>query len=273
EGVSAQFATLAGRGLVPTEAPFRLLSAGKELDAEGAASDGEFFYVVGSHSVKRKDCASNPFARQVLRFKVAGTPAPEASRRLWESMQREPLLGRHADGCLGVGTGGNDEQMARRPGLNIEGMAASGGRLYFGFRAPSLDGVVPVYSVGAAALFGDGDLQPQLANLRVGAGSGIRDMVAAGPSILLLIGPDDRPTAGTPSWRIAAWTPDAAATAIQQPRMLAALDLSTVKFDTCADAPKPEALAILEETESAYRVLVLSDGVCDGGPLVFNLAK
>ena len=30
-----------------------------ELDAEAAATDGAFYYVTGSHSAKRKDCANN----------------------------------------------------------------------------------------------------------------------------------------------------------------------------------------------------------------------
>ena len=36
---------------------------------------------------------------------------------------------------------------------------------------------------------------------------------------------------------------------------------------------KPEAITVLEESTSAYRVLVLSDGMCDGGPLVFTIAR
>jgi Protein of unknown function (DUF3616) len=41
-----------------------------ELDAEGAATDGGFYYVTGSHSAKRKDCANNPASRHVIRFKL-----------------------------------------------------------------------------------------------------------------------------------------------------------------------------------------------------------
>lgn len=40
---------------------------------------------------------------------------------------------------------------------------------------------------------------------------------------------------------------------------------------------KPEALAMLQESASSYQVLVLvlvlPDGMCDGGPLTFKLAR
>jgi hypothetical protein len=32
-------------------------------------------------------------------------------------------------------------------------------------------------------------------------------------------------------------------------------------------------MTVLEETPAAYKLLVLSDGMCDGGPLVFTLAR
>ena len=42
---------------------------------------------------------------------------------------------------------------------------------------------------------------------------------------------------------------------------------------------KPEALAMLQESASSYQVLVLvlvlvlPDGMCDGGPVTFKLAR
>src|SRR3954452_17690071 len=73
EGIEARYVTIDGNRLVPQPDKIVLLSAGKELDAEGAARDGNFIYITGSHSPKRKDCAVNPDSRHVVRFKVDAT--------------------------------------------------------------------------------------------------------------------------------------------------------------------------------------------------------
>ena len=57
------------------------------------------------------------------------------------------------------------------------------------------------------------------------------------------------------------------------PRLLATLDLSSVALRACDDELKPEALTVLADTEHSYRVLVLSDGMCDGGPLAFTVPR
>lgn len=49
--------------------------------------------------------------------------------------------------------------------------------------------------------------------------------------------------------------------------------LSGVKLRQCDKELKPEAMMVLEETPVAYKLLVLSDGLCDGGPLAFTLAR
>jgi hypothetical protein len=54
---------------------------------------------------------------------------------------------------------------------------------------------------------------------------------------------------------------------------LAVLDFSQVKLRPCDAALKPEAITVLKETPSAYQLLVLSDGMCDGGPLVFTVPR
>lgn len=284
EGGKAQFATLGMDSLEPAGQPIALLASGRELDAEGAATDGQYFYVVGSHSVKRKGCTSNPASRHLVRFKATWTASQgdlprlkvdglQDSDKLWSLMQRDAYLGRHIDGCLGSGTGGRPEQMRRRPGLNIEGIAVQEGRLYVGFRGPSEAGMVPVYSVEASALFDGSDAKPRLERLQVGRRVGIRDMVAGANTILLLLGPDDHDVIGPARWWVAEWKPSEAARPPNRPRMLAELDLSNAQFETCVDAVKPEALSIIETTANAYRIVVLSDGVCDGGALLFNVPR
>ena len=283
EGQKAHFAQLGAGTFDPLGEPVVLSESDGELDAEGATTDGEFHYVVGSHSVKRESCQSNPASRVLIRFKAswpsaAGTLRPrvkglEQTDRLWMLLKSDAYLGRHVDGCLGDGLGGRPEQESNRPGLNIEGLAASGGRLYFGFRAPSEAGVVPVYSVESGALFDGSDPKPRLAKLEVGAGLGIRDMVAARSAVLLLIGPDDHKASAGAGWSVAEWPKRELTTAASRPRVLAKLDLSNLQFPQCFEVLKPEAIAVLGESKAGYRILVLSDGVCDGGALVFNVKK
>jgi Protein of unknown function (DUF3616) len=276
EGTTAQFATLDASGLRAAPTTVDLISSGKELDAEGAAYDGVYSYVVGSHSVKRKSCEPNPASHHVIRFKTtwaqdasgslrAEVKELQGSDRLWGLLKARPELQEFVGGCLGD----PPSATAKAPGINIEGLAARAGRLYFGFRSPSVDGVVPVYSVAAGALFGDEDLSPHIVKLEVGANLGIRDMATGDSGILLLVGPDDREPVTPPKWYVFEWR-DQSTAAI---RRLAQLDLSGLNFTSCFKELKPEAMTILRETADKYQVVVLSDGVCDGGPLMFDLPR
>jgi len=271
EGTKAQFAQLGAKRLEPIGTPFDLTATDGELDAEGAALAGGLYYVTGSHSVKRESCTVNPASRTLIRFASSPNGSPSnlvRTTRLWDLFGDEPYLKLHMEGCLGEGIGGTAEQLQRRPGINIEGVAVAGGRIYVGFRAPSEVGIVPVYSADAKALFDGGDAKPRLDRLSLGAHLGIRDMATARESILLLVGPDDFEAGGAAAWHVAEWKPGAA------PRLLATLDVRTEDVgDACFEALKPEALAILEETASKFRVLVMSDGVCDGGPMIFDLPR
>lgn len=282
EGVQAQFALFESSGLRSIGDPFDLLSSGKELDAEGAASDGNYLYVVGSHSVKRKNCKSNPSSHHLIRLKARWKEASSSlhdpivaigdlarSTRLWDSMRADPYLKDYADGCLGAVGAGASHAPGDSLGLNIEGMAARQGRLYFGFRGPSVDGVVPVFSVAADALFTGADAMPKLVKLKLGTGFGVRDMVPTESSMLLLIGPNDADTAGESKWVVAEWKNPMQSNL----RVLAAPGLRGVTMDSCSKEVKPEAIAVLDEMPTLIRVLVMSDGLCDGGPLVFDLPR
>lgn len=289
EGVKAQFANLGARSLDAAGKPFALAMTDGELDAEGATTDGKYFYVIGSHSVKRKSCEPNAASRNLIRFRARWTSPAAASRRdgelglqvdglqqtdgLWKLIMGDPYLARHADGCLGSGEGGTSDQMQRRPGINIEGIAAMEGRLYLGFRGPSKEGVVPVYSVEASALFEKTDAKPELYKLEVGTGLGIRDMVAGKSAMLLLLGPDDHDPVGTSKWLVAEWKHTDRTAVLIRPRVLAALDLTSVRYSGCFKELKPEAISIMRETKKQYRIVVLSDGVCDGGALIFNVPR
>ncbi|MGH6639034.1 MAG: DUF3616 domain-containing protein, partial [Polaromonas sp.] len=284
--------------------PVVLRATDGELDAEGAATDGRYFYVTGSHSAKRGECASNPDSRQVLRFRLdpatgraLRSPAGSASGalvdyadtgRLWSIMQAQPELAPHVGErkCLGSEPPPKAPTLAGQQGVNIEGLAVRDGRLYFGFRGPVLNGVAKVLAVDADALFGgeaSRDPKAVMTSLALGQQRGIRDMIAVKTGFLLLAGPDDSSSSQGLGWTVSWWDGKGAEkiagetakgrTSVVQPRLLAALDLSDVKLRKCDKELKPEAMTLLEETPAAYKLLVLSDGMCDGGPLVFTLAR
>lgn len=69
------------------------------------------------------------------------------------------------------------------------------------------------------------------------------------------------------------WRQGELAAATVRPRVLATLNLPDLHFPGGFKELKPEAIAILDESNTGYRVFMLSDGVCDGGALVFDPQK
>jgi hypothetical protein len=271
EGVHARWATLQDGVLVAEPAPLLLRDDTGELDAEGAATDGRYFFVTGSHSAKRKSGESNPHSRHVIRFQrdpATGRALRSANGalvgyadtgRLWSVMQAQPALQAFAK---------EDARLGEDAGVNIEGIAVRDGRLYFGLRSMGA-----VLAVDAAALFTPaGAVQATVTPLALGAGRGIRDMQAVAHGFLLLAGPNDAEAQQNVGWTIVWWDGQPSTTLVT-PTTLAALDLGSVRRSDCDKETKPEAIAVLQETPTGFEVLVLSDGMCDGGPLAFTVKK
>lgn len=280
EGTQAGFATVKEGALVPDPQAFQFTGLHGELDAEGAATDGNYVYVTGSHSAKRGDCASNPDSRFVLRLRLdpaSGRAVPASqvqTGRLWSLMQAQPELQAYVGErkCLGTEPPPKAPGLSGQQGINIEGLAVQGGRLIFGLRGPVIQGAALTLAVGAAALFEGGNAKPQVTRLALGARRGIRDMVTVSDGILVLAGPDDDRASQSQGWALFHWD-GRPSQRLVQPRLLARLDLSGITQRTCDAEIKPEALTVLQETPKTYQLLVLSDGLCDGGPLAFTLAK
>jgi hypothetical protein len=245
-----------------------LLTGKGELDAEGAAHDGSFAYVTGSHSRKRDPSIANPHSRHVYRLALQpdGRMQPSAQPvddkgRLWRLMAASTVLGPFVDKCLG-----KDGH-----GINIEGLAARNDQLYFGFREPAQDRTAYILRIAASALFEGGDLAPRLFSLEAGKASSIRDLLAVPEGLLVLVGPDDDSKKDIPWW-IGLWDGSNAGANIKL-RPLAELKLPVVSGGDCQKEIKPEAMTLLADAPDFRRVLILSDGMCDGGPLTFRIPK
>ena len=277
EGMEARFAEIGTGRLSPQPGGVRFAVPGKELDAEAAATDGRHFYVTGSHAVKRSDCQANPSSGHVLRFQrdpatgralaaADGSALPagyQHTTRLLSLIAADPQL-RDSLGqgrCLGTGA------------LDIEALAVRDGRLHFGLRGPTAGGHAFIVSVDAEALFGRADPSLRVTRVPVGARRGLRDMAVTSQGMLLLTGPDDHAGSDGAGWAIVQWNDRQPPGQPAEVQTLATLDLRKVALGKCDKETKPEALTVLEESATAYRVLVLSDGMCDGGPLVFDVAR
>lgn len=275
EGGAERYVVIEGNRLVLEPDNIVLQRDDEELDAEGAARDGDMIYVTGSFSSKRNDCKENPGSRHVFRFKVnhttsraelddKGVPVGLENDQgaLWDLMKKDPMLKKFAGECLGK----------PKHGVNIEGLAVKSGILYFGFREPAEHQHTYILPVPADQLFTGSVSSATPIKVEVGAGSGIRDMLAVTDGFLLLIGPDDE--VATDKSSIALWNGSS-----EKPKSLATLDLKDISPMPCKPLDgkkaqiKPEALTLLEEDAQSWRVLVLSDGMCDGGPMSFRLPK
>jgi hypothetical protein len=285
EGAQARYAYVKDGLLVPELEPVLFRGIDGELDAEAAATDGRYFYVSGSHSAKRSDCSSNPDSRHVIRMAldpVTGRAVQAEvvdTGRLWQLMQTrselQPYVGERK--CLGTAAPPKAPKLAGQQGINIEGMAVKGGRLFWGFRGPVVKGVALVLAVNADVLFRNAaprpaELNATVTRLGLGERRGIRDMVAVSDGLLLLAGPDDDDASRSAGWEVFWWDGKPGQDVVQ-PRLLATLDLSPVKLRPCDETLKPEAITVLEEAPKAYKLLVLSDGMCDGGAMVFSIPK
>jgi Protein of unknown function (DUF3616) len=288
EGAEARHLTINGEAYVPDNEQVALRQGNIELDAEAAATDGAFYYVAGSHSAKRNDCANNPESRHVVRFRVdpksgralrnvRGTLVDYSDTdRLWSILSTTHELQAHVGDsmCLGTDTPRDAPQLRGRRGVNIEGLAVKNGRLFFGFRGPVEDGRAHILAVDADGLFSGKDARPTRVSVNVGKGRAIRDLLAVSDGVLVLAGPDDDEKNASVGWIVSRWDGQETSDPEGQIKTLATLDLSNVKLHSCDHEPRPEALAITaDKPGEAYQALIFSDGMCDGGPLRFTIPR
>jgi hypothetical protein len=155
------------------------------------------------------------------------------------------------------------ELPSKENGIDIEGIAADGDDLYVGFRGPVLrEGYVPV-------LVFDFD-EPKKAKTRYVnlGGRGIRDLVRVSDGFLLIGGP----VGGEPvSYEVYFWDGEdcIAGTDVpppEFPRSLGEIPLPNQEA-------KAEGMAVLDETDSHYDVLIVFDGPRNGSPTRFRVTK
>ena len=288
EGVEARYLTIEADAIKPDQEVISLIPGSGELDAEAAATDGQFYYVAGSHAAKRKSCKTNTASRHLIRLPI--DPATGRAKRdgegklvkasdngaLWTLMASLPGLKDHVGDAMCLGTEPPEEapRLQGKRGVNIEGLAVRDKRLFVGFRGPAQDGTAKVLSIAADALFDGSAPEAKLDTLLVGEGLAVRDLLAVSDGILILAGPDDDGKNEGKGFVVLRWDGKRGGEAVIRPTPLAKLDLSDVRLRRCDDEIKPEGLAVLEDKPGQpYQALIFSDGMCDGGPLRFDIRR
>ncbi|MER9632228.1 DUF3616 domain-containing protein [Mesorhizobium sp. M0296] len=277
EGAATLLIELKDGAIAASGEPLSVLSDGDELDAEGVAKDQTYFYLLGSHTRKRKNCDENAASHNLVRIPyqtgkdglaILADGAGAATIKkidLSDIVAANPKIGPYFDKCLGDPNNGVD----------IEGLAVRDSDLYLGLRGPlAADGSAYVLTVPLAGLFEDKKEQARLTVLQLGS-RGIRDLASVDGGMLVLGGPGDNPSDS--GWTVSFWDGSVEGDGQGEVTTLANLNLSSVsrgKQFGCKDKEiKPEGMAVIGATGSAYRILIVSDGMCDGGPMVFEIPK
>ena len=235
----------------------------KEIDAEAAAYDDGYVYVTGSHGMSRRKCKFRQSQFYVFRFPVdkeTGKPkfsishenvAPEIERsdKLRQIVNDAPSVGRFAEKCL-------DDM-----GVNFEGLAVTGGKMFFGLRGPSIDGHAFVLEVSVDRVFGSATADAIIHKINLGNEIGIRDLARVDGGLLILTGHANE---GIFAPQIFFWN-------------LEAMSLTTMGELPVIPAKKAETILVIEEESSEsganYRVLILYDGLQNGNPTEFVLER
>jgi Protein of unknown function (DUF3616) len=239
--------------------PIALLEGdGSEIDIEGMAFSrgNRTCYITGSHSLSRKKQRSEADRSWVFALPVDADGRAD-TRRLKKASLRLLLK---ADSKLAPFLG----KPATENGVDIEGLAERGGRLFFGLRAPSLDGKAFVIVVDAEALFADARPSCQRLALPLGAGRGIREMVSIEDGFLIIVGASTSDDESTQA-------PAAGAFGLY---FWGGTGGPLTKIGDISNPPgKPEGLLVLSETSTVVEVVVFHDGAKDGGPTPLHILK
>ncbi|POM22184.1 hypothetical protein BTM25_55960 [Actinomadura rubteroloni] len=268
-------------------ADFVPLPAGaeEEADIEGLAVHGGWLWAVGSHSLKRKrikDGQSDRKARRRLatvvrednRYVLARIPLATGADGMPEAVARD---GDRTAAALGLDKDSVADLLADDPhlapflaipskdnGLDVEGVAVHGDRLYLGLRGPVLRGWAVLVEIRpgphpadprrlVALPFGDDGERYRTHFLDLG-GLGIRDLCPDGDDLLILTGPS---MALSGPVRVVRWAGAAHADAPGVLRGDALTVLGDLPHGDGED--HAEGIAVLERSGAGTRLLVVYD--------------
>jgi hypothetical protein len=229
-----------------------------EVDIEGIAfsSVDQAYYVAGSHGVGKKKADFQEDRHAVYRIPVGadGKVVKGGIRRasLLPWLEKTPLLKPHL------------KQPLQHNGLNIEGLACSDGKLYFGLRAPNKSGRGLVIEVPAAEIFGGPARPLKIHEIRIPAGRGIRELVAVKDGFLLLAGN----ASAEASKKIPVTMAPGPDTRFELLHWSGGGSAEVGKVgEVPGNGGKAEAMLVLKDDTEQVDLLVIFDGLPGGAPL------
>lgn len=224
-----------------------------DLDGEGVAYAEPYFYVIGSHGCSRK---KDKF--RLSSFILARVNSdPAASGEAETTYRVSDLLRRAAPVSEYFG-----KDLESEKGLNIEGIAAQGDRLWFGLRAPVIGDNAYLVPATISDLFAAGHersaAKPEALPVKLD-GRGVRDLAALPDGRLLVL-------AGAPHgpevpFKLFVVEPGSGAS--EELGTLAAVEQTV---DGKRVVGKAEALGVLEASADRITFVVLFDSLPNGAP-------
>jgi hypothetical protein len=221
--------------------------------AEGVTHDRGFFYVVTSRGRDFTLGQPDP-AFLIIRLPIDGIGGPAAPGALPTVEVSEKL--REALNA-GIAIPQLPGQQLTRTTADIEGIAIKDSMIHLGLRAPVLSGKAFIVSASPQAFFETPPLNPIVRVLELGPNIGIHDLATVSDGLLILAGPS-REVAGGLS--------------------LFHLSDSTGQVKPVAELVEPtdrhgKGLLVFHEEPEFYRILVLFEGVPDGGPIEYLVPR
>jgi Protein of unknown function (DUF3616) len=233
----------------------------RDLDGEAVAYEAPFFYVVGSHGCSRysnKSRSSSFILARIPERQVASATrtfnpsSVETTYRLSEALAAAPRIRPYFT-----------QDLMSANGVNVEGLAVVGGKLFAGLRAPTLDGNAFIVAIDANRLFDENasinEDDVKTISAPIGASRGIRDLTRLNDGqLLILSGPGQN---------------------APMPFAIHVLDIkaeTTTLLGTLGELPnsakaKAEAISVLSQHGNAVDILVMFDGLPSGGPREYTI--
>jgi len=245
---------------------------GTEMDIEGIAVEGDTVFVVGSHSSKRQRVKSDKKYKKNrksfhqdkiedeknrdwlyrLTLDSQGIDSDKKKISLRKILKKDKVLKTFS------------QIPSKENGVDIEGIAVKEGWLYLGFRGPVFRGnYVPVMKVKF-----DAPKKYKLLYVNLG-GRGIRDMTHVSNGFIIVAGPVGD---GPASYQLYHWDgKDVIEGKNRTPK-----DIGKVKLLGEIRPPKNgkvEGVVVLEENDASYEIIIVYDGIKNGGAQRFSVAK
>lgn len=245
---------------------------GRELDIEGIAVDGNFIYVVGSHSARRNRANSNKsYKRNRKTFnqgKVKEEPSRDWLHRIEVNQQVQPVAKMSISLRDVISNHKALKAFSAIPskenGVDIEGVAVADGWVYVGFRGPVFrDNYVPVLKFK----FDQHEKSAILFFVKLDGG-GIRDMASVQDGFLIVSGPvGDAPG----PYQVYHWN---------GLDMVPGKDLADTKGyinklgNIEVSKGKAEGILALEvergsDDDCQYKFMIIFDGIINGNPRIY----